>query len=122
MRIAGGIIAFVLALIILVQSLAAGTANALGEAANEGHDGGGTAGFFVALAFVFGGAFLLGSVWTVALVSFALASLIGIIAGATTIFNDLIVWGIVALIYVAGCWKGRTQAKGPLPLEAQGGP
>jgi hypothetical protein len=111
MRIAGGIIAVFLALIVLVQSAAAGTANALGESMEQSHDTGGSWGFLVALLFVVGGSLLIGKVRKGSLGVFAAAGLVAIIAGATTIFADLVVWGVVAFAYAAaiafGLYRGR---------------
>ena len=111
MRIAGGIIAIFLALIILVQSLVAGAANALGESVEQSHDSGGSWGFFVTLLFVVGGSLLIGKVMKGSLGVFSAAGLIGVIAGATTIFGDLVVWGVVAFGYAAaiafGLYRGR---------------
>ena len=123
MRIAAGIIGIFLGIIILVQSLAAGTANALSEATQSGHDSGGTVGFFVAVLFVVASSLLLGNVWRGALGTWIAAAGVAIIGGATTIFQDLIAWGIVAAIYAVGCFvRNRrnattTQVAEPLAIS-----
>jgi hypothetical protein len=117
MRIAGGIIAIFLALIVLVQSLAAGTANALGESMEQSHDAGGSWGFLVALLFVVGGSLLIGKVRKGSLGVFAAAGLIGVLAGATTIFGDLIVWGVVAFVYAAAIAFGLYRGRKPTAVE-----
>lgn len=108
MRIAGGIIGIFLALVILVQSLAVGTANAL---ADEGEDdSGGSIGFLVALLFVVGSGLLLGKVLRGATWVWAAAAVVAF-AGAGTIFKDLIVWGFVAAIYAAASFFGQRRAR-----------
>lgn len=109
MRIAGGIIALVLALIILVQSLAAGTADAL-----QGSGDGGSYGFLVAILFVIGGALLFGRVMKGALATWLLAVPIAWGGGASSQFRDLWVWGFVALVYAAGiAWGLRKKRRAP---------
>jgi hypothetical protein len=107
MRIAGGIIGIFLALIILVQSLAAGTANGLAEAGGSQSDSGGSIGFLVAVLFVVGSALLFGSVFRGALGTWLAAAGLALIGGATTIFGDLIVWGVIAAVYAGGCFWAR---------------
>ena len=48
---------------------------------------------------------------------FIAAGLIGILAGAATIFGDLIVWGIVALVYAASGFYGLRRARQRVPTE-----
>jgi hypothetical protein len=107
MRIAGGIIGIFLAIIIIVQSLLAGTANALAESG----DSGGSIGFFVALLFVVGSALLLGKVFRGALGIWLTTAVLAITGGATTIFKDLIIWGVIAAVYAAGCFWGRHRVR-----------
>ena len=84
---------------------------ALGEGMEQSHDAGGSWGFFVALLFVVGGSLLIGKVRKGSLGVFTAAGLIAVLAGATTIFGDLIVWGVVAFVYAAaiafGLYRGR---------------
>ena len=101
MRIAGAIIALFCALIILVQSLAAGTANAIeAQGSNDG-----SVGFFVAVLFVVGAALMFGKVMKGALWVWAATSVIAI-AGAATgkYFGDLYAWGTLAAIYAFGSY------------------
>jgi hypothetical protein len=107
MRIAGGIIALFLALIIFVQSLAAGTADAIAEKGGSG----GSFGFFVGIGFVIGGALLIGRVMKGALGVFLGAALIAWIGAASSIFGDLWVWGFVAFVYAATCGWGLRKGK-----------
>ena len=103
MRIAGGIIALFLALIILIQSAAAGTADAI-----QGKGSGGSFGFFVGVLFVIGGALLIGNVMKGSIGVFAFAGLIAWIGAASSIFGDLWVWGAVAFIYAGtSYWSVR---------------
>jgi hypothetical protein len=43
--------------------------------------------------------------------TFVVAAAIGILAGATTVFKDLIVWGIVALILGLMAWRGSLEKR-----------
>ncbi len=54
-------------------------------------------GVLVALLFLVGGAFAI-PFPIVSLISFLVAGLLGLAAGATTPFTDLTIWGIIALI------------------------
>jgi hypothetical protein len=118
MRIAGGIVGIFLSLIILVQSLAAGTANAL---ADEGQsDNGGSIGFLVALLFVIGSGLLLGKVLRGATWVWAAAAVVAF-AGAGTIFKDLIVWGFVAAIYAVASYAGQRRSRQVLLATAAPG-
>ena len=58
---------------------------------------GGALGLFMALLFLVGGAFAL-PFPLISLLTFLVAGLLGLAAGATTPFTDLTVWGIVALV------------------------
>ncbi len=109
MRIAGAILAiFPLSIIILVQSLAAGTADAIDNSGGSG----GTFGFFVAIAFIVGAALMFGKVMKGALGVFIAAAALAWIGAASSIFSDLWVWGFVAALY-AGCiyWGVRRAGK-----------
>jgi hypothetical protein len=120
MRIAGAILGiFPLSIIILVQSLAAGTANALSDKGDQ--DSGGSLGFLVAVLFVVGSALLFGKVMRGAMWVWLAAAVIAFAAGATTDFADLIVWGFVALIYAivlfVGWRRGRFDKTEAVPAS-----
>ena len=94
-----GIVSIVLALIVLFQSCAAGIGSALSN--NTGDTSGGM-GMFVALLLIIGG--IVGIVaraskggTIAATVIYTLAGIIGV--ATTGIFKDLLVWGILALIF-----------------------
>lgn len=107
MRIAGAIIALFVALIVLVQSLAVGTADAL---ENKGGDGG-SWGFIVAVLFVVGAALLFGKVMKGALWVWVAAAALAWAGAASSVFSDLWLWGFVALVYAVGCYWGLRKAK-----------
>jgi len=65
--------------------------------AEQGLPEGGAVGLFIALLFLVGGAFAIGFP-LVSLISFVAAGLLGLLAGATTPFEDLTFWGIVAFV------------------------
>lgn len=94
-----GIVSIVLALIVLFQSCAAGIGSVLSE--NTGDTSGGM-GMFVALLLIIGG--IVGIVaraskggTIAATIIYALAGIIGV--ATTGIFKDLLVWGVLALIF-----------------------
>ena len=111
MRIAAAIIALFLTIIILVQSAAAGTADAL-----SGKGSVGTFGFFVAVFFVIGAALMFGKVMKAALAVWLLTIVVAWAGAASTIFGDLWVWGFVALLYASGIgwglWKAQQAPNG----------
>jgi hypothetical protein len=109
MRIAGGIIAIFLALIVLVQSLAAGVADSIDKSGGSG----GSFGFFVAILFVVAGALLIGGVMKGALGTWLAAGVLAWIGAASSIFTDLWVWGFVAFVYAISCYWGYRRAKRP---------
>ena len=94
MRIATAIIALALMLVIGFQSCAASFG------ANLSHDQSASsaagAGFVVAFLFLLGGAFAYG-VPIVSVVAFVLAVPIALVAGFTSDFRDLQVWGFVSI-------------------------
>jgi len=112
-RIAGGIIGIFLALVILVQSLAAGTANAINEATGEKTDQGGSWGFLVALLFVIGSALLIGKVMKGAISVFAAAALFAAIGAASSEFSDLWVWMAVAANYAVAAFVAVRRRRRP---------
>ena len=95
MRIAVMIISLCLVMIIGVQSCTVGVGGELSgdEALSEG----GAAGVGVAFLFLIGGAFALG-VPVVSVIVFGLAALAGFSVGASTEFEDMTVWGSIALV------------------------
>ena len=116
MRIAGGIIGIFLAIIILVQSLAAGTANALAEKGQG--DSAGSIGFLVAILFVTASALMIGKVRRGAAWVWAGAAVIAF-TGSGTIFKDLIVWGVVAVVYAAMCFIAHRRAKASTKITTE---
>jgi hypothetical protein len=98
MRIAGAIIGLFLALIIFVQSAAAGIATALDKKAGPG----GGFGFLVGFLFFVGSALMFGNVSKGAVGVWAAACVFAWIGAASSVFKDLWVWGSVALVYSSG--------------------
>ena len=95
MRVAVMVISLGLMVVVFVQSCTVAAGGSLAD--DESVSGAGAAGILVALLFLLGGAFALGmpnvSAWM-----FWLAALVAILAGLTTDFGDLVVWGIVAIV------------------------
>lgn len=94
-----GIVSIVLALIVLFQSCAAGIGSAL---SNNTSDTSGGAGMFVAILLIIGGivgiAARLSKGGTItATIIYALAGIIGVVT--TGIFKDLLVWGVLSLLF-----------------------
>ena len=94
-----GIVSIVLSLIVLFQSCAAGIGTAL---SNTKNDTSGSAGIFVALLLLIAG--IVGIVarsskggTIAAAIIYAIAGIIGI--ATTGIFKDLLVWGVLALVF-----------------------
>ncbi|MCG0278538.1 MAG: hypothetical protein L5656_08430 [Thermanaeromonas sp.] len=110
MRIASGIISIFLGLIVLLQSCAVNVGGiAFGEkSAQEG----GSVGILVALLFVVGGAFAFG-LPKVTMIITGIAGVLGIAAGTTTVFKDMTIWGVVALILTAMNWFAARKPKEP---------
>jgi hypothetical protein len=104
MRIATLIIGLVLMLGVFFQSLAV----SVGDNLSDDKGGGGAVGVVVALGFLIGSALVLAkpraAMWT-----FAATGGLGILAGSTTTFGDLTIWGIVALILALMAWRGSVE-------------
>ena len=103
MRIAVTIISLALMLVVFAQSCAASVGGSLSE--DDDLSGGGAVGFLIGLLYLLGGAFALG-VPRISVVTFSIAAVLGVLAGATTDFRDLIIWGIVAAILAAMSFRG----------------
>lgn len=96
-----GIISIVLSIVVMFQSCAAGVGSAL---ANNAKDTSGGAGVFVALLLIVGGIVGIaarkskgGAIATT--IIYAIGGIVGI--ATTGIFKDLLVWGIISLIFAA---------------------
>lgn len=94
-----GIISIVLSLIVLFQSCAAGVGSAL---TNNTKDTSGGTGVFFAVLFIAAGIVGIAARASkggtiAATVIYAIAGLIGVTA--TGIFKDLVVWGVIALVF-----------------------
>ncbi|MDR6817026.1 heme/copper-type cytochrome/quinol oxidase subunit 2 [Neorhizobium sp. 2083] len=111
MKIAIGIISMFLGLLVLLQSCTVGTAShMLGEQATADA---GAVGMLVGLLYFIGGAFSFG-LPVVAMIVFAVASLLAFAAGASVSFSDMTVWAVVALILAVGAffmWRSARKAK-----------
>jgi hypothetical protein len=111
MKIAIGIISMFLGLLVLLQSCTVGTASQmLGEQATADA---GAVGMLVGVLYFVGGAFSFG-LPVVAMVVFAMASLLALAAGASGNFSDMTVWAVVALILAVGAfftWHLARKAK-----------
>ncbi len=111
MKIAIGIISMFLGLLVLLQSCTVGTAShMLGEQATADA---GAVGMLVGLLYFIGGAFSFG-LPVVAMVVFAIASLLAFAAGASGSFSDMTVWAVVAIILAVGAfftWRSARKAK-----------
>jgi hypothetical protein len=95
MRIATMIIGLILMVIVGLQSCAVSVGGSVLE--SEKTQQGGAVGIFVALLFLVGSAFAL-VFPLVSLISFLIAGVFALTAGATTDFSDLTIWGVVSLI------------------------
>jgi uncharacterized membrane protein YhaH (DUF805 family) len=93
MRIAVLIIGLALTLFLFLQSCAMTVGGDI--AGNQSASEGGAVGILIAIMFVVGSAFVL-SLPKVSMVIFGLAALLGLAVGATTIFSDMIGWGVIA--------------------------
>jgi hypothetical protein len=107
-RVATLVIGLVLMLGVFVQSLAAAAGGSLLE--DKEMQDAAAYGILVSLGYLIGSATVLAlprfAMWT-----FVVAAAIGILAGATTVFKDLIVWGIVALILGLMAWRGSLEKR-----------
>jgi hypothetical protein len=113
MRIATLMLALVLMLVIIFQSCAAFLGGAV--TADQGFSQGGAIGFLVALLYLIGAAFVIGLPW-VSVIAFLLAGAFGLLAGTSTRYSDLSIWGVVALILAVMSFLGvrerrRTRAR-----------
>lgn len=108
MRIATLIIGLVLTLGVFIQSVIASAGGSLTE--DKELEDAAAWGVLVALCYLVGSALVLAkprfSMWT-----YALAALIGVLAGATSAFSDLIVWGVVAAILALMSWRGSVEKR-----------
>jgi hypothetical protein len=95
MRIAVTIISLLLMVVIGFQSCAAALSGGLGS--DRATSAAGGIGFIVALLFLVAGAFAL-AFPMVSIVFFTVAGIMAIIAGLSSHFSDLSIWGFVALI------------------------
>jgi hypothetical protein len=96
-----GIVSIVLSLVVLFQSCAAGIGTAL---ANDSKDASGGMGVFVAILLIVAGIVGIAARASkggaiAATIIYALAGIVGV--SSTGIFKDLLVWGIIALIFAA---------------------
>lgn len=108
MRIATLIIGLVLMLGVFLQSLIAAAGGSL--AADKRLQDAAAWGILVALGFLVASALVVAkprfSIWT-----FAVSALIGILAGTTTPFKDLTVWGAAALVLALLSWRGSVEKR-----------
>jgi len=96
MKIASGIISLVLGVIILLQSVIVEFGGTVfGE---KSASQGGSVGILVALLFIIGGAFAF-RLPKVAMIFSIIACIFAIAVGSTTTFKDMIIWGVLALIF-----------------------
>lgn len=95
MKIAIGLIAILLALVIMLQSLTISVSGDL--TADEAAAEAGAVGVLVGLFYFLGGAFAFG-LPKVSMNIFGVAAVMGVATGSTTEFTDLLLWGVVAAI------------------------
>jgi hypothetical protein len=117
MRIAVLIIALCLTALISAQSCAIYVG--AGVAKNKELSGGGAVGILVALLFLLGAAFALGMP-RVSLVIFGIAAALGIMAGSTTEYHDMTVWGGVALVLAVMSYFGVRELRKKQKATPQG--
>jgi membrane protein implicated in regulation of membrane protease activity len=89
------ILGLILMVIVGLQSCAVSFGGSLGN--RQGMEEGGSVGLPIALLFLVGAAFALVFL-LVSLLSFLVAGLLGLAAGATIPFTDLTIWGVVSLV------------------------
>jgi hypothetical protein len=108
MRIATLIIGLVLMLGVFIQSLLAAAGGSL--AADKELQNAASWGLIVAFGFLLGSALVIAkprfAMWT-----FAASAAIAILAGATSAFRDLIVWGVVAAVLSLMAWRGSVEKR-----------
>lgn len=93
-----GIVSIVLSLIVLFQSCAAG----LGSALANNNDSSGSMGFFFTILFIVAGIVGIAARSSkggtiAATIIYAIAGIMGVTA--TGVFKDLVVWGVISLIF-----------------------
>lgn len=98
MKLAVGILCLVFMLIEGAQSILIGITGAIGQVHGTGESW--AMGTLISLGFLFGGAFAF-KLPTVSAVILGLFGLTGVLAGNTTAFTDLRVWGVLQLIFCA---------------------
>lgn len=111
MRLAVGIIAIMLGLVIVLQSCTVSVGGGLLE--DESITQAGAVGVFVGFAFFVGGAFAF-ALPMVSMVLFVIAALFGFMAGGSGEFSDLSIWGGAALILAVMAlfaWRAQRKAK-----------
>jgi hypothetical protein len=104
LRIATAIIALILMIPVGLQSCTAAVGGSMSE--NQGLSGAGAVGILVAFLFLIGGAFAIG-IPMVSVVVFAIAGFFALIAGFSSEFKDLGIWGFVALILAVLSYFGH---------------
>jgi hypothetical protein len=95
MRIAIGIIGLIFMVLVLVQSCAVSFGGAILE--EEGLLQGGAAGMLVGILFGVGGAFAF-RLPKVSIGIFVVGAVLGLVAGLTTGYSDMVVYGVVSII------------------------
>jgi len=95
MRIAVIVISLVLMVLLFAQSCTVTAGGSLAE--DESISSAGAVGLLVAFLFLLGGAFVMGMP-RLSAAMFWIAAFIGILAGLTTEFADLLIWGVVAVV------------------------
>ncbi len=102
------IISLFLTLIVGLQSCAIAAGGGMSQ--NQSVAGAGAAGVLVALLFVLGGAFAMG-LPRASMVMFVLAGVIALAVGASGVFPDLTIWGVVALVLAVMAYFGYRELK-----------
>ena len=110
MKLAVLILSLILAFIVFVQSMLVAAGESL---ANEPSDSSGGLGVLVALGLLLGGAFALG-LPRASVTALGLTALVGVAAGTSSSFEDLLVWGVVAGGLAVLEWFGWRKARRPV--------
>jgi hypothetical protein len=117
MRVATGIIAIVLSLVVGAQALlVTGLSNMANDEQSAGEGG---VGVFVAILLFLGGAFAFG-LPQVSIVLLLIAGVLGLAVSAN--YGDLAVWGVASLILAAMAffgWRGKRRADRRAAIERQ---
>lgn len=109
MGIAAGILSLVFGLFILLQSFIVGVGGAVLK--EESASQGGSVGILVSFLLIIAGAFAF-KLPRVAMFISGAAGILGVLAGLSTTFKDMTVWGVVALALTAlNYFAARTQKK-----------